>query len=255
MVRLSAFLIAKNEARDLAVCLESLRRLADETVLVDDESTDETVAIAQRFGVRTFTRKLDGFAAQKQFALEQITGDWALSVDADERIPAALSQEIRKIIEQPAGAAGYEIRRRFYFLGRELKFGGLGHDWVLRLFKRGAGHFRPVRVHESIEVAGPIERLNEPMDHFSYATLDEYLEKCHHYTSLAAQDLWSRGRRASWLDHLRPGWELFSRLVVKGAWLDGQRGMMYAALSAHTAWLRAMKLWEIEHHSIEGKAS
>src|SRR6185312_4713762 len=208
MPRLSAFLITRNEAVDVGACLEGLKGLADEIVVVDDHSTDDTAALCRAAGAKVLTRSLDGFAAQKQFALDQTSGDWALSIDADERLPAALADEIRSILDGPPGPAAYEIRRRFYFLGKPLRFGGLGSDWVLRLFKRGRGRFRPVRVHESIEIDGPRGRLRTPLEHYSYATLQEYEEKCSRYTALAARDLWSRGRRFAWWDHLRPGWEL-----------------------------------------------
>lgn len=247
MPRLSAFLITRNEAGDLPGCLESLKGLVDEIVVVDDRSQDQTLSIAKRCGARTFSRALDGFAAQKQFALDQTTGEWALSIDADERVTPALAEEIRAALAAPCDMAGYQIRRRFYFLGRLLRRGGLGRDWVLRLFRRPRGRFAPARVHERVEVDGPVGRLQSPLDHFSYATLDEYVEKCNRYTSLAAQDLWHRGRRFSWADYLRPGWEILSRLLLRGAWLDGHAGILYAALSAHAAWLRAVKLWEIEN--------
>lgn len=239
-------MIVKNEERDLPACLESLRSLADEIVVVDSQSADQSVAIAQRYGAKVFTRVLDGFGAQKQFALDQTTGDWVLSLDADERIPAPLAEEIRRVTQKASLVAGYEVKRHFHFLGNPMRFGGVGSDWVLRLFQRSQGRFTPARVHERIVVDGPIGRLQQPLPHYSYATLEEYVEKCNHYTQLAAQDQFARGRRFAMWDHLRPGWELFSRVVLKGAWLDGQPGLMYAALSAHAAWLRSIKLWEIE---------
>ncbi len=246
MTRLSVFLITKNEAQDLSACLESVKEIAQEIIMVDDESTDGTRDIGQRFGARVLTRKLESFSTQKQFALDQTTGDWALSIDADERLTPALREEIQQILNSSAAADGYDIRRIFYFLGQPLRYGGLGHDWVLRLFRRSKGRYKPVRVHESIHVEGRVARLQNPMDHYSYATLAEYLEKCHRYTTLAAQDLWTQGCRFSVFDHLRPGWELLQRVVLRGAWLDGQPGLIYAALSAHAAWLRAIKLRELE---------
>jgi len=132
-----------------------------------------------------------------------------------------------------------------YFLGKRLRFGGVGKDRVLRFFLRDKGRYLPLEIHEQVVVNGVVRRLKGPLDHFSYATLEEYLEKIPTYTTMAAQARWDAGKRFTVLYHLRPVWELFSRVVLKGAWLDGQAGLMYAALSAHAAWLRCVKLWEM----------
>jgi len=246
MPKLSAYLIVKNEARDLPACLDSLQGLADELVVVDDESTDGTASLCRERGAHVFSRKLDGFGSQKQFALERCTGTWALSIDADERISTELADEIRGILDDPNGADGYFISRRLFFLGHRLRFGGVGTDWVMRLFRREKGKYRPLEVHEQVDVSGLTSRLTHSMEHFSYASLDEYLEKIPSYTALAARQRYAAGKRFSAFHHLRPAWELFSRVLLKGAWLDGQAGLIYAALSAHAAWLRSVKLWELD---------
>jgi len=244
---LSAFLIVKNEAVDLPGCLASLKGLADDlVVVVDSASSDGTAELAKTAGARVFSRTFDGFATQKQFALNLCTQDWVLSIDADERVSPELASEIKRILQQPDAADGYELRRDMYFLGHRLRHGGVGTDWPLRLFKRAKGKFSTVSVHERIEISGRVARLGQALSHFSYATIDEYTAKCDHYTSLSAQDLFKEGRHFSALDHLRPGWELIQRILLRGAWLDGQPGLIYAALSAHAAWLRAVKLWALE---------
>ena len=245
VTRLSAFLIVKNEADDLPACLRSLKGLADEIVIVDSGSTDGTIAIARDEEAKTFFRSFDHFSAQKQYALDQCTGEWALSIDADERVTPALADAIRTALTNPT-ADGYELHRQMFFLGRRLRFGGVGIDWPLRLFRRTKGRYRPVTVHESIEVDGRVDRIDAPLLHYSYDTLQEYLSKCDHYTTLSARALFEQGRRYSVFDHLRPLWETFSRIVLRGAWLDGSSGLIYAALSAHATWLRAIKLWELQ---------
>ena len=255
MPRLSAFLITRNEARDLPACLESLRPCADEIVVVDDGSTDATVEICRRYGARVFHRQLEGFGAQKQFALEQTTGDWALSLDADERLTPELAAEIRRRLEESGATAAFALRRDFYFLGRRLRFGGVGSDWVVRLLCRGRGRFRLVPVHETIEADGPVARLQHPLQHFSYADLEEYRAKREFYTTLSAEQAWSRGRRYSHLDRLRPAWELFVRVVLRGAWLDGRPGLLYARLSAEATGMRAAKLRELERSGAAPAAS
>jgi glycosyltransferase involved in cell wall biosynthesis len=245
MPGLSAFIITKNEAADIAACLESMAGLVDEIVVVDSQSTDGTAAICSRMGARVFDRDFDGYGAQKQFALDQTRGAWAFSIDADERVGPDLAAEIKSVVAGDPHEAGFEIRRNFYFLGTRLRFGGQGRDWVLRLFRRERGKFQSLSVHERIEVQGTVGRLRNPLEHYSYPTIEEYLEKCNRYTTLAAEQQWTRGRRFAWWEHLRPAWELAARIGIKGAWLDGHAGLTYAALSAHAAWLRAIKLRQI----------
>jgi glycosyltransferase involved in cell wall biosynthesis len=244
--RLSAYLIVKNEARDLPACLDSLHGFVDELVVVDDESMDGTADLCRARGAKVFSRKLDGFGSQKQYALERCSGDWVLSIDADERVTPELAREIQDLMNQNMTPAGYHISRRMYFLGKRLRFGGVGKDWVMRLFRRDKGRYLPLEIHEQVRINGPTAKLSGSFDHFSYSTLDEYLEKLPAYTALAARQRWEEGKRFSAVHHLRPAWELFSRVVLKGAWLDGQAGLIYAALSAHAAWLRSVKLWEID---------
>jgi len=246
---LSAYLIVKNESRDLPACLESLKGVADQVIVVDDQSTDNTVILAKDWGAKVYSRKLDGYGTQKQFALDQCTGEWALSIDADERVTPELAREIKTIIGRPGGPDGYYVSRKMYFLGQRLRFGGVGKDWVLRFFRREKGRYLPKEIHEQVTINGPVRRLKGRLDHFSYSTLEEYLEKIPAYTTMAAQARWDAGKRFSSWCHLRPVWELFARVVLKGAWMDGQAGLIYAALSAHAAWLRGIKLWDLERHA------
>lgn len=243
---LSAFLIVKNEAVDLPDCLQSLRGLADEIVIVDSGSTDATAEIAHAVGVRWFHRAFDGYSAQKQFALDQCRGDWALSIDADERVSAPLAAEIRQTIALPSALAGYRLRRHLYFLGRRLRFGGVGTDWPLRLFRRSRGRYSGTQVHERIDVSGNVGTLNAPLLHFSYASIAEYHEKSRAYAALGAEDLHARGRRFGLLDWARPAWELINRIALRGAWLDGWPGLAYAALSAQSAWRRSAALRRLQ---------
>ena len=248
---LSAYLIVKNEARDLPACLESLKGVADQIIVVDDQSTDNTVVLAKDWGAKVYSRKLDGYGTQKQFALDQCAGDWVLSIDADERVTPELAREIKTIIAQPGGPDGYYISRKMFFLGHRLHFGGVGKGWVLRFFRREKGKYLPKEIHEQVTIDGPVRRLKGRLDHFSYDTLEEYLEKIPAYTAMAAKARWEKGKRFSAFHHLRPVWELFVRVVIKGAWMDGQAGLIYAALCAHAAWLRAIKLRDLERHAPE----
>ena len=244
MPRLSAILVVRNEAGQLADCLAGLAGLADEIVVVDDESTDDTREVARRFTNRILTRKLDRFGAQRQFALDQASGDWVLSIDADERITDALRAEIVRVLGDPGASDGYEIRREVFFLGRRLRHGGLGGERVLRLFRRKRGRFSESAVHERVLVEGRTDRLQGALEHHTHRSLRRYVEKVNLYTDLAVSERFGRGDRFHWWLHLLPAWKFFSRFVLRGGFLDGHAGFVYAGLTAHATWLRALKMWE-----------
>src|SRR5690606_10903735 len=146
-----AVVITKNEERNVAACLETLR-WADQLVVVDAESTDRTAEIARRFTPHVFVRPWPGFGPQKNFAFHQVTCDWILIVDADERVTDRLRDEIRRTVggSLPGDVAGFEIPRRNYFYGRWLRGGGVYPDYQIRLIKRGAGRYDDTLVHERL---------------------------------------------------------------------------------------------------------
>ena len=244
MTRLSAILIVRNEERDLPECLASLKGLVDEIVVVDSHSTDRTRDIAAAAGARVIERDFAGFGPQKQFALEQATGDWVLNIDADERLTPDLAREIRAAIDGSPAVNGYLLRYANYFLGRRLRFGGHWSERHLRLFRRDRAHYAGKEIHEGITVVPPLGRLRHCVRHNSYGNVGEYLEKCNRYTGLIARDKFQRGKRFSWAHHLRLPWEFFHRYILKLGFLDGTPGFVYAALSAYYAWLKFVRLME-----------
>ena len=238
---LSAFLITQDEEHDLPGCLRSLAGLADEIVVVDSGSRDRTGAIAREFGARVIERPMAGFGAQKQFALEQVTHPWALSIDADERVTPALAGAIRAALASTA-ADGYEVRREIRFLGRTLRHGGLGDDWVLRLVRRERARFTGAAVHERIVVDGRVTRIHGTLEHLPYRDQAEHAEKSERYSVLAAREQFARGRRWRPWHALRPGWEFFVRYGVRLGFLDGAAGYTWARLSAASASRRMREL-------------
>jgi glycosyltransferase involved in cell wall biosynthesis len=243
---LSAIVIARNEERDLPGCLDSLRGVADEIVLVDSHSTDRTRDIAATFGARVFERDFAGFGPQKQFALEQATGEWVLNLDADERLSPELAEEIRTVVSRPDGPRGYELPFHVYFLGRRLRFGGCFREHHLRLFRRDQARYAGRDVHEGIDVAPPWGQLTQPVRHESYHTFGEYLEKCNRYTGLIARKKFAQGKRFALWHHLRLPWEFLVRYGLKAGFLDGNAGLIYAVLSAYYAWLKHVRLLDEE---------
>lgn len=248
---LSAVLIVKDEERDLPGALESLRGLVDETVIVvGAESVDRTEEIARASGAKVSVRRFDHYAGQKQAALDLATRRWVLSIDADERVTPGLRAEILRLLNAPdQAAAGYEIPFSIFFMGRRLRFGGLGSEKHLRLFRRERGRFVGGGLHEGIKVEGSVLRTRERIDHVPYRNLSEYLAKMDAYTTLAAQKRFAAGRRFSLGHHLLLPGEFFLRAVVKLGFLDGFPGLVWAGLSAFHSWLKYVKLRDLAKSS------
>lgn len=242
--RISAFVLTFNEERNIAACLAGLS-WCDEIVVVDSGSSDATIEIASTYKATVVKQAWLGYARQKNVALAQCRGPWILWVDADERIPPALAKEIKATIPASTHAA-FRIPRRLHFLGRKLRYGGVGKDHPLRLFRKETVSFpQDQLVHEKPQINGTIGRLRTEMDHFSYATIEDYFGKLNGYTTLAAEQMRLRNRR--FLPHmlLIPFWELFERVVFRAAFLDGIEGMAFAAFSSYSVLIKYLKLREL----------
>ncbi|HVO36257.1 MAG TPA: glycosyltransferase family 2 protein [Gemmatimonadales bacterium] len=236
-------LITRNEEGNLGACLASLSGVADEIVILDSESTDRTVAVAEAAGARVVRHRFDGFGAAKQRALELATGTWVLSVDADERVTPALADEIHRTLATEPPVSGYLVRRDVFFLGKRLRFGGMGNDWVLRLFRRAGARFSLSPVHEHVEIPGRPARLDATLEHHAYRTLAEHVEKMNRYTDIQAQMKSGNGvRYRNWM-WVRLPWEVFARCVLRLGILDGTAGVIFATMSAYSAWLKYAKTW------------
>lgn len=242
---LSAVIIARDEERDLPDCLASLEGLASEVVVLDGGSGDRTLEIARARGAKTASRTFDGYASQKQAALEMATGDWVLSIDADERVSAPLGAEIRALLAAGPDKDGYEIPFEVVFMGAPLRFGGPGSERHLRLFRREKARFAGGLVHEGVEVTGPVGRLRGRMIHLPYRDVSEYLSKLDAYTTYAAEKRRAAGVRPSPLHHLLPLWEFFVRVFLRLGLLDGRRGLVWAGLSSFHTWVKYVKLAEM----------
>ena len=229
MPRLSLIMITRNARPTLARSIGSVG-FADEVVVVDNGSTDDTPSLARSLGAKVIeTQDWPGFGAQKNRALAAAGGDWVLSLDADEWIEAPLAAEIQATIADPNAADGYEIPRRSRFCGRIVRHSGWSPDYVLRLFRRGRGYFSDDIVHEAVIVEGRRGRLKNPIEHAPIADPADALDKAERYATSAADMLIAKGRRANRLTAAaRGGWALFRTFILRGGFLDGRTGVAVA---------------------------
>ena len=243
MPRLSAIVIAKNEAANIADCLDSLS-FCDEIVVVDGGCSDDTVALAQAKGARVVSAPdWRGYGPQKNLALSQAHGDWVLSVDADERVTPALAREIETAITE-AKANGYRMPRLSSFCGKEIHHSGWYPDYVLRLFRRGKARFSDDLVHERVICEEPIGKLREPLRHNTMLRLEDALAKVNRYSTDGADMLLASGRRIYFMSGIAHGFVAFLRTYFfRAGFLDGAEGFMIALYNAETTYYRYMKAW------------
>ena len=247
--RISACIIAFNEADRISDCLASLA-FCDEMVVVDSYSTDDTAAMAAARGARVLQRAFDGFRSQKDFCVAQAHHDWVLCLDADERV----SDELRSAIIAArdagfVGAAGYRFARLSDYFGRFLRHGNAYPDRVLRLFDRRRGGWRGKReIHEAASVEGPVALLRGDLIHFPYRSLEQQLAKTQRYARMMAEYEFARGKRASWSKLvLAPAWRFWRGYLLRAGFLDGWRGLVYAYVRANYVRQKSIMLWLLQH--------
>jgi glycosyltransferase involved in cell wall biosynthesis len=240
--RLSAIIITRNEAANIVACLDSVA-FCDEIVVVDGGSDDDTVARAESKGARVSKRDWAGFGAQKNAALSLATGDWVLSIDADERVSEALAREIEAAIAK-GQADGYELSRLSSFLGREMRHSGWYPDYVLRLFRRGRARFSDDLVHERVICDGPVVRLSGALYHRPVVRLEDALRRADGYSTASAAMIVKSGRRVSFASGITHGlWTFFRTYVLQRGFLDGREGFLLAVANAEGTYYRYMKAW------------
>lgn len=244
-VTISAVVITLNEARNLPALLASLA-WADEIVVVDSGSQDDTVALAESHGCRVVGRPFDNFARQRNFACQVATGDWILSIDADERPTPRLAEELRREIAR-ARCDAYRIPIRSTIFGRAVRRGGTQDDRPIRLFRRAAAHWTG-DVHETLCVQGRVGRLRNWLEHTTLPDLAAFLAKMERYTNLEASARVAVGcAPRAWQPWLAPPREVFRRLIWKQGLLDGPAGWAFCVLSGYSEWILARKhrrLWQ-----------
>lgn len=247
MPNLSIAYITCNASRCFADSLGSVAGLADDIVVVDSGSTDDTLAIAARFGARVETRAWPGFGPQKQFAVDQARNDWVLILDADELLLPEAIPAIRAALAADDPPAGFVLPRRNFFHGKRIRFGDWGRDAVLRLVDRRRGRFSDDAVHERWIADGEVRRLDAPMAHYSFENYKAMLAKLDQYSDLNARTLVNRGRRIGSREPLLHALAAFLKCYVfRLGFLDGSEGAGIALTTALGSFMKYAKALEMQ---------
>ncbi len=250
MATLSAVLIVRNEAANLAACLDSVA-WADEIVVVDSGSTDDTLDIARRYTDQVHVEAhWQGYGVQRQRAQARASGDWILMIDADERVSPALAAAIRGALAADDRQAVYALPRLSYCFGRFIRHGGWYPDRVVRLYPREKCAYGPATVHEKLVPAPGMRvlRLSGDLLHYTYRDLQHYLVKSAGYAAAWAAQRHAAGRRSSLLQGFTHGLACFLRMYVfRLGFLDGRQGLLLAVLSGHSTFVKYADLWTRWH--------
>lgn len=238
---LSIIIITKNEADQIKDCLETVQ-WADEIIVLDSGSTDDTVEICRKYTDKVFETDWPGYGLQKNRALEKATGDWVFSIDADERISPKLRTEIEQALKSDQ-YNGYEIPRASHYCGKRIRHSGWWPDYIVRLFKRDCGKFSNTLVHEIVEMQGPVGRLRNPLIHYSFSNFEEVLDKVNRYSTYNAEMLLQSGKKAGLLEAVGRGlWSFLKTWVFRAGFLDGRHGFMLAVSNAEGTYYKYIKL-------------
>jgi glycosyltransferase involved in cell wall biosynthesis len=251
--KLTVTIITLNEAAHIAAALDSAS-FADEILVVDSGSSDGTADIARAKGVRVLTREWTGYVEQKNFAAEQASHDWIFSLDADERIPPPLAEEIRGILAADPPHHGYRVPRVTFHLGRWIRTTDFYPDYQTRLYDRRHARWRGRYVHESVSVDGPSGQLKNDLQHYSFADLRDQIKRINHYSTLSAKQMYEAGRRTGPVEILvHPPAAFLRNYILRRGFLDGTAGLTISLVNAWSVGLKFMKLWELQRATTQGK--
>lgn len=243
MAKLSVIIITKNEASNIRDCLQSVA-WADEIIVVDSNSTDDTVSICKELGAQVYVHDWPGFGIQKSRALGYAKNDWVLSLDADERVTPELQAEIEKTLcATNITFNAYNISRLSNFCGRFMRHSGWYPDLLPRLFKRGKASFSDDLVHERLIIDGEVGQLQGILLHYSFEDMAEVLQKVNQYSSAGAVMMFKRGKRTTLAGAVMRGiWSFIRTYFLRAGFLDGQKGFMLAVSNAEGTYYRYIKL-------------
>ena len=249
-IKISAVVITKNEADNIADCLESLSWV-DEIVIVDSGSTDETVAIAKQYTQKVYVETWRGQGAQKNRAIELAAGPWILSIDADERIPARLAADIRQAIAGNPECA-FSVRRKNMYQGQWIRHCGWWPDWVVRVFKKNRAHFSDHIIHESIQTTLPVKKMSHAIVHHSFKSPQDFMHRAAWYAHHKALEMHRNGRRASaWTAVSHACYAFVHTYIIRLGFLDGAAGMLISISNFIGVYYRYMIIRDLNSNKFQ----
>jgi len=244
MTKLSIVIVAKNESKNIYECVRSAA-FADEILVVDSGSTDDTISLAKSAGARIIKKKWVGYGPQQNIAINASKGDWIFSLDADERISAKLANEIIQAIKEDTFYV-YNVPRKSLFVSKFIDYSGWRPDYTKRLFKKGFAKFTEHEVHAHLSTKYKIGKLENPIIHFSYRDLESVINKMNLYSTGGARDNLKSGKNGSLRKAIFHGlWAFFRTYFIRAGFLDGKEGVMLAIANAEVTYYRYLKLYYI----------
>ena len=244
MIKLTAILPTLNEEVNILRALNSVD-FADEIIVIDSFSTDNTPTIVKNFGAKFVQRSFDDFSSQKNYAISLASHDWIFVLDADEEINDRLKFEIKQVLMKNEDYVGYRFNRNFFFMKKLIGYGGYSNNKVIRLFNKKFCEYNGNLVHEKIVVnQGNIGQINEPINHWSYRDFDSYLHKINKYKQLQAEQLFQEGKKSSLFKIVfKPKFRFIVHYFIKLGFLDGFRGFIIAVLQSYGVFVKYVSLF------------
>lgn len=241
--KITALAITYNESVHISTYIEQLS-FADEIIIVDSFSTDNTVSLARKYDVTLIQRKFDDFSKQKNFAIDQAKNDWIVFFDLDEQVPEVLANEIVQTVNSGNPEKAYHVKRDFHFMGKRMKYSGFQTDISVRLFNKNYCRYNGKPVHETIETTEKIGQFKHAVAHQTYKNFDNYNQKLSHYSRLQAEALYKKNVRPNAYHFIfRPFYRFLHQYFFRFGFLDGKEGFILCYVHAFSVFKRYLQLW------------